>query len=229
MALFSKLKFLVVSLVVFYSVYFASYKCHQKTLLDHLTQPDAGKYLNHPFAAQHDQLCGVLNTGSSYVSPYVNKAVSFVDQHVHSHPTFKKYKVGAHLDKSKSFYSKNVAPYVHKFWQYVEVAEYHVAVKLSQLTGHAQHHYKNTVAPMAGDLLSTIADLLKNTVIPKAGEVKDQVVSSLADTYNNLPKAEKVKDQVVDSVADTYNNLPNAKEVKESVESLKDQVKAKLD
>lgn len=168
MGCFAKFKCFFFSFALFYVVYLLTYKCPKlhESALDHAAQK-----LVHPFSHQHDQLCLVIELTEKFTSPYLAQAHGFLDRHVHSHRLFKEYKVEAKMNLLKSHYYAHVYPHVLKFWAYVELLEYHLAVRSNQLYRYLESHFHKTVEPKIRGL--------KETVVAQAETIKSQVKSKI--------------------------------------------------
>ncbi|KAK6459042.1 uncharacterized protein RJT20DRAFT_11445 [Scheffersomyces xylosifermentans] len=139
MALLAKIKCYLSCILVFYTVYLFNYKCVQ---LKENPLEEAANTVFHPLTHHHNKLCGALDTASGYVNPYIAKTHEFLDEHVHSHPLFKEYKVEDKITCGKSKFNTYVYPYIEQLFKATEVVESHVHDHLTAQYANAKALYE---------------------------------------------------------------------------------------
>lgn len=175
MVCLAKIKCFVTSFALFYAIYLTTYKCpkQHESGLNH-----AVLKLVHPFSHQHDQLCEALDKGHTYVSPYLAHVHGFWSSNVESHQLYKDYKIGNKLTTVQTHYNTHVYPYVLKFWELVEVAEYRLAVYAHDLSNSVSAHFHHSVKPKVVEIHSSVAE--------KAETVKEQVKEQIKSRVDEL-------------------------------------------
>lgn len=146
------LRTIIITFLVVYTTYLFTYKCAQ--LNESVLQHEA-ETIFHPLTHHHNKLCDGLNAGVAFVTPYVEKAHGFLDEHVHSNKYFIEYEVKEKFLCAKSQYYKFVYPYVIQFFEYFEIAEVHVYDHFAHLYELAKAYYYSTVSPKIVELKQT--------------------------------------------------------------------------
>lgn len=137
MSAFAKIKCFITSFIAIYAIYLYSYKC--STIEENSLSPLFGA---------HSQLCLTLTKGETYVQPYLAKATEFLDTHVHSHHTFKQYKVEEKLSTAKTSYTKYINPYVVEVYKLIEILEVKVYEYYVLAVEHLKVVYAERIAPL---------------------------------------------------------------------------------
>ncbi|KAG7195393.1 uncharacterized protein KQ657_003151 [Scheffersomyces spartinae] len=150
MATFAKIKCFVSSFLLFYVIYLWTYRCGQldnlysplnaiksKIAGDHPESVELIKDIPVVFKNEVDSFefaaCGKLNQFELWVKPYTASGFAWLDAHVYSHPTFKKYAMADKLTFAKTKYYQFVHPLVLEVFQYIEMLQYKVAELTSPL------------------------------------------------------------------------------------------------
>lgn len=143
MATFAKIKCFVASFLLFYVVYLWTFRCGK---LDSLYSPfqeiknkiqgdepesiELVKDIPVVFKNKVDSLefaaCGKLNQFEDWLKPYTASVGIWLDTHVHSHPTFKKYAIQDKLAFAKAKYYQLIHPVVLEVFKYIELLQYKI-------------------------------------------------------------------------------------------------------
>ncbi|EDK45284.1 hypothetical protein PVL30_002951 [Lodderomyces elongisporus] len=122
------LRTFLLGLIVFYSTYLYNYKCPTLTFGENLETK-----LFHPLRSQHSTLCELLHGGVNKVEPYTTQAHAFLDEHVHSHPLFIKYKVHDKAVAAKEQFDKYAYPVIEQLYEFTDVFEVKAYDQISDL------------------------------------------------------------------------------------------------
>ncbi|KAI3406081.1 hypothetical protein KGF56_001300 [Candida oxycetoniae] len=117
----------IFGLIVFYTSYLYNYKCPSLTPIEKIEN----KVL-HPLSSQHSVLCDLLHGGVNKVEPYVFKAHTFLDEHVHSHPLFIKYKIHDKFLCAQDKFKTYVYPRIYDLYEFTDSVEAKSYDQLSQ-------------------------------------------------------------------------------------------------
>lgn len=140
----TSLKFIVISLVVFYTSYLYMYKCESVSALESILHP-----LNH----HHKCLCDYVDKSETFVKPHLATAQNFLDKNVHQTDFFKKHQIHEKIVGASTAAYDFAHPYLIEVYKVVEIIEVHAYNYLSSIYEKIVALYHGTVAPKVKEVI----------------------------------------------------------------------------
>lgn len=182
MGFLNKVIVISVAWFAFYTTYLTTYKCPK---IEGLFLNRASNALVHPFSHHHNWACEQVNTASNFLTPYGTKAHAWLDANVHSTEFFKKHDIEKKLHSHFNTVHSTSAPYLQKFWQYVELLEYHLATHFHNVYTAGLKHFSKNVSPKLEELKGHVSSQAES-VASKVSELKDSLTSQAATVVSNV-------------------------------------------